>query len=74
MRAITEQFRCCPSYRRPASWDPALESLVLRFYDGQDRLVLVLHCYLRPTGDLNASGFFDPKFLRDDTGTCYRAP
>ena len=52
----------------------AVESLTIKFADSQGTGVFVLHCYLRPSGELGASGLFDPKYLLDDDGTKYQVP
>ena len=51
-----------------------MESVTLRFLDLQGTLIFVLHCYLRPNGELGASGLFDPKYLLDDDGLLYVVP
>jgi hypothetical protein len=61
--------------RRTLATEPEdVESITLRFLDSDGVLIFVLHCYLRPNGDLGASGLFDPKYLLDDDGTAYSVP
>jgi hypothetical protein len=50
-----------------------VESTTLRFSDSSNRTVFVVHCYLRPKGDLGASGLFDPKYLVNADGQGFYA-
>ncbi len=68
---MEQGYSCCCKYRRHrilATEPQGVESITLRFLDPQGTLVFVLHCYLRPNGELGASGLFDPNYLLDDDG------
>jgi hypothetical protein len=60
--------------RTLATEPEGVESITRRFLDSNERLVFVRRCYLRPNGDLVASGLFDPTYLLDDDGTADIVP
>lgn len=70
-RALKHSYACCVKYRRHrtlATEPEGVESITLRFSDSSHRTVFVVHCYLRPTGELGASGLVDPKYMLDAGG------
>ena len=76
-RALEQGYTWCCKYRRPrtlATEAQGVESITLKCSDPQGTTICVLHCYLRPDGDLGASGLFDPKYLLDDDGAPYYVP
>ena len=73
-QAITQGYRCClkkttkPLY---ANLPPGTLSLTVGFLDNQGRFKFMVHLYLRPNGEIAASGLLDPKALIEDDGIEY---
>jgi hypothetical protein len=49
------------SFNKVKNWIPGTLSQELKYYDGQGNLIAKAHRYLRPDGELAASGLIDPK-------------
>ena len=56
---------------RAATEPNGTSSVTLEFHDRAGIFVFMVHVYLRPDGQLGASGKLDPKCLVDDYGTEY---
>lgn len=66
---------CVDRSKRPASvGEPAgAESLCLAGLDALGHRIFVVHCYIRPGGEVGGSGLHDPKWLFED-GVIYWTP
>ena len=65
-RALRLDYVCCLKSRNPCEYrsEPAgTESVILDFYDSEDRFVFSVHFYLRPSGEIGATGLLDLKSL-----------
>jgi hypothetical protein len=76
-RAIDDGYSCCLKREKRAvspSEPPGTRSLTISYLDRHGQRVFTVHIYLRPNGEIGASGLADPKWLRhDDTiYTCDR--
>lgn len=72
--ALDQKYPCClrKQVRCIAeSEPPGTLSLTLGYLNHQGRRVFLVHFYLRPNGDLGASGLLDPKVLVADDGIEY---
>ncbi len=76
-RALRLNYTCCLGRckRCPlAEEPPGTQSIMLQFYDENQRYAFMVHCYPRPDGTIGGSGKLDPTSIVGLDGIEYILP